>query len=431
MKKTISFLFGAGAEKPCFNLPTGTDFLKKTLYKDQENSSDKFTEPLKDFFTGKYFCHYKYTKHRISTDIYKFMLEKIIRRKCVDSYEVDEKTDALLKKSQEAEVLEEFKEILESKKSYDDIKNQFLKDILEEYKDDMDSLSDVGSAGLLDSYFYTIINPPKYSKVNFSKIFNYYWGCYFAIVEAILKSLEENNILDSGIEEFYKSGNLDYKKIISKIDTFTRILYSCKPKILSSYNDSYYALIKKILKNNAAEFELQGTATTNYFLFPKILLENSDKTAYLNGKLKWFEFPELLEVRDLSDLSENPVSAEHIFFPFIFGQSFLKPVVDKKQTEEFHKFGEILDKSDILVILGYNINEDDNHVNSFLHNYLKNSEKRLVFVTNKDDENAVCKKLRAENLKTKNSNEQIKIVKVDYENQTVSEIVEKIFSNLK
>lgn len=139
----VAFLFGAGAERPCFELPTGTEFLEKTLYQDQEKSGDKFRKVLKGFFTGKYFDYYKYTAHRINTDIYKFMLEKIIRNNMV-----------------------------------------FLRD--------------VGSAGLLGSYFYTIINPPKYSKINFSKI-----------------------------------------------DTFTRILYLYKPKILSSYNDSYYAYIKK------------------------------------------------------------------------------------------------------------------------------------------------------------------------------------------
>lgn len=430
----VAFLFGAGAERPCFELPTGTEFLEKTLYQDQEKSGDKFRKALKGFFTGKYFDYYKYTAHHINTDIYKFMLEKIIRKNCVDSQKSEEETAALLKKSHGAEVLKEFKKNLEFKKSYDDIKNQFLKDILKEYKDDMDSLSDVGSAGLLDSYFYTIINPPKYSKINFSKIFNYYWSCYFAIAESILKSLEKKNILGSEIEEFYKNGNLDYKKIISKIDTFTRTLYSYKTKILSSYNDSYYACIKetyikKFLKENDDEFELQGTATTNYFLFQEILLDNPEKTAYLNGKMSLFEFPELLEVRDFSSPKEStasPLSSKHIFFPFIFGQSYLKPVVDKRQTEEFHKFGKILDGSDILVVLGYNINEDDNHVNSFIHGYLKDKNKRLVVVTDKDDEKTIRKKIRAEDLLG-----DIKIAKADYKKETPAKIVESIFSQCK
>lgn len=422
----VAFLFGAGAERPCFKLPTGTEFLEKTLYQDQEKSGDKFRKALKGFFTGKYFDYYKYTAHHINTDIYKFMLEKIIRKNCVDSQKSEEETAALLKKSRRAEVLKEFKK---NPKSYDDIKNQFLKDILKEYKDNMDSLKDVGSAGLLDSYFYTIINPPKYSKINFSKIFNYYWSCYFAIAEAILKSLEKKNILGSEIEEFYKNGNLEYKKIISKINAFTRTLYSYKPKILSSYNDSYYACIKNFLKENGDEFELHGTATTNYFLFPEILLENPEKTAYLNGKMSLFEFPELLEVRDFSEQKENkvsPISAEHIFFPFIFGQSYLKPVVDRRQTEEFHKFGKILDGSDILVVLGYNINEDDNHVNSFIHGYLKDKNKCLVVVTDNEDEKTIRKKLRAEGLLG-----EIKIAKADYKKETPAEIVESIFSQYK
>lgn len=425
-EKNISFLFGAGAEAKSFGLPSGTEFLEETLYKNK--SGDEFRNALKASFKDKYFGFYTYSKYRINTDIYKFMLEKIIRKNCVDRQMSIKDTDELLKKSREQNVLDEFKEILKSDKSYEDIKNQFLKDILKDYKNDMKSLSDVGSAGLLDSYFYTIINPPKYSKVNFSRIFNYYWGCYFAIVEHILKTLCKKNILDNQIDEFYKDGKLLYKEIITKTNTFTKTLYSYKPKILSSYSASYYARIKDFLNGHSDEFELQGIATTNYFLFPEILSDSAEKTAYLNGKLSLFEYPELLEVRDFSDgtLTFNEFDTKHIFFPFIFGQSYLKPVVDKKQTDEFHKFGKILDASNILVILGYNINEDDNHVNSFLHNYLTKPEKRLVFVTDKDDKKDVCRKLKAENLSGK-----IEIIKVDYENQTTSEIVENIFSKLK
>lgn len=431
-KKNISFLFGAGAEanskseEESFGLPSGTEFLEETLYKNK--SSNDFKNALKASFRDKYFGFYTYSKYHINTDIYKFMLEKIIRKNCVDSQMSIKDTDDLLKKSREQNVLDEFKEILKSDKSYNDIKNQFLKDILKEYKNDMKSLGDVGSAGLLDSYFYTIINPPKYSKVNFSRIFNYYWGCYFAIVENILKTLYEKNILDNQIDEFYKDGKLLYKEIISKIDTFTKTLYSYKPKILSSYSASYYARIKDFLNEHSSEFELKGIATTNYFLFSEILSDSAEKTAYLNGKLSLFEYPELLEVRDFSEETptENKFDTKHIFFPFIFGQSHLKPVVDKKQTEEFHKFGKILDASNILVILGYNINEDDNHVNSFLHNYLTNPENHLAFVTNYADKNDVCRKLKAENLQG-----QIKIIKADYEKQTTSEIVENIFSKLK
>lgn len=142
-----------------------------------------------------------------------------------------------------------------------------------------------------------------------------------------------------------------------------------------------------------------------------------------------FEFPELLEVRDFSEQKENtasPLPAEHIFFPFIFGQSYLKPVVDKRQTEEFHKFGKILDGSDILVVLGYNINEDDNHVNSFIHGYLKDKGKRLVVVTDNEDEKTIRKKLKAEGLLG-----EVKIAKADYKKEKTANIVESIFLQCK
>lgn len=142
-----------------------------------------------------------------------------------------------------------------------------------------------------------------------------------------------------------------------------------------------------------------------------------------------FEFPELLEVRDFSEQKENtasPLSPKHIFFPFIFGQSYLKPVVDKRQTEKFHKFGKILDGSDILVVLGYNINEDDNHVNAFIHGYLKDKGKRLVVVTDNEDEKTIRKKLKAEGLLG-----EVKIAKADYKKEKTANIVESIFLQCK
>ena len=62
-----------------------------------------------------------------------------------------------------------------------------MKDLFE--RTDTDGISfdlNIGVAGSLDSYFHTIIDPYKYSVVRFSKIFNYYWACYFAILQDVL-----------------------------------------------------------------------------------------------------------------------------------------------------------------------------------------------------------------------------------------------------
>lgn len=423
-KQKIAFLFGAGAERASFDLPSGEEFSNRTLY--ENNLANGYRNALKKVFQGEYFKNYKYTRHHIENNIYQFMLEKIIKKDCTDKEKTVAYTNDMLKKARSGKVVEEFEELLKSKtKSYEDIKNKFLKEILEPYKDEKDYLSDIGTAGLLDDYFHTIINPAKYSKNNFSKIFNYYWSCYFVIIEDILKSFTDKKILGTQLSKFYKktkSGiNLDYEKIISEINYFTSLLYSYKNKIVTAYSDSYYNQIKNVLDEKSENFELSGVATTNYFIFPEIL---ADDVTYLNGKLSLFEFPEKLEVLDFSKIHEN--SGDKIYFPFIFGQSYLKPIVNKYQTEEFHKFGKILDNSDILVILGYNINEDDNHVNSFIHEFLKNPGKKLFFVT---DENEIKRKNKLLNQLKIDETEQIKTVQVDYSKAT-KDIVQKIFDEI-
>ena len=42
----------------------------------------------------------------------------------------------------------------------------------------------------------------------------------------------------------------------------------------------------------------------------------------------------------------------------------------KTQIEEFSKALEILNESNVLIVIGYNFNCDDNHINSLLHTYL-------------------------------------------------------------
>lgn len=45
--------------------------------------------------------------------------------------------------------------------------------------------------------------------------------------------------------------------------------------------------------------------------------------------------------------------------------------------------------------MGYNINEDDNHVNSFLYEYAKSNDKRLIAVSAKNSNKEVHKNFTA------------------------------------
>lgn len=65
------------------------------------------------------------------------------------------------------------------------------------------------------------------------------------------------------------------------------------------------------------------------------------------------------------------------------GQSALKPVIDPYQIGEFATFKDMLEKEEdvekYLIIVGYNLNEDDNHILSFLRKFLQEEDHKLIY----------------------------------------------------
>ncbi len=153
--------------------------------------------------------------------------------------------------------------------------------------------------------------------------------------------------------------------------------------------------MQEINKRGFGRVEMEGAITTNYFnLCEKVMGLCSESVAYINGQLKNFEFPEILEVRDVIEFESDSggFGNEHLFFPFIFGQSFVKPIVHPVQIKEFRKMDWILRQSDCLVVLGYGMNEDDNHLNAYLHDYL--TDERYVIVVQGTENDAAERALR-------------------------------------
>ena len=96
------------------------------------------------------------------------------------------------------DIKKEFKKIITDEDyKYSMIKNSILRDMFD--PSDRDGISfdlNIGMAGSLDSYFHTIIDPYKYSVIRFSKIFNYYWACYFSILHDVIVFLIEHGKKD-------------------------------------------------------------------------------------------------------------------------------------------------------------------------------------------------------------------------------------------
>lgn len=439
--KKVVFMFGAGAESAGnFNIKTGFDFLKHSLF-----PSNSLDDALQSYFkNSKYFENtYTYTKNKI--DFSDSMLKNLLTQKAstdknfFEKYEKDIVTllskervkhickelsvkDISKKKNKtknkteiEKNIKAEFENIVKDKCKYCDIKHNILAELFfERANGGVGYDSNISISGLLDGYFHTIINPQKYSKIRFSKIFNFYWSCYFTVLEDILNWLRA-----SGSNEFntyFKKDNeketLNYLKLLENIYEITDKLYEINIEDFIPKN-SYYSLINDKLTENADKVLCEGIITTNYFKFCELISKN---TVYLNGQLKYFEYPECLEVKDVV---KTGIQKDKLMFPFIFGQSLVKPIVNHIQVEEFSKMKKILTDSDMLIILGFNINEDDNHINAYLHDFVNN--KPILIVSNDDCYDAEVR------LKYKGKN--IYICKVNYNDN--ENVVNKIFETIE
>ena len=411
----VAFFFGAGAEgKDNFEISTGFDFMKKSLF--SKKYLDGYTDALNQYFKNNNYFDERYSYEKSLLDAKKFLLKNfIINKSCTHEKFFNDNKDeiAIILTNDEInsickvlniksddykhikddekkkDIYDEFCKCLTDKKyHYNDIEHKTLKKLFSNGKDGkIDYNLNIGLAGILDSYFHTINDPKKYGPVRFSKIFNYYWACYFIILEDILNYLISNGknefeiYLDDKSNGVNGKKKLNYSNVLENIDNLTKELYGIDIDSIIPEN-CYYKLIKERLDSNNSSnaIECKGVITTNYFQFCEHVSKN---VIYLNGQLKWFEYPEVLEVEGFS---EDKVKSGKLFFPFIFGQSFVKPIVNSKQTDEFYRFKKLLDEIDILVILGFNINEDDNHINSFLHEYIK-SGRQMIIVTNNGDFN--------------------------------------------
>ena len=65
--------------------------------------------------------------------------------------------------------------------------------------------------------------------------------------------------------------------------------------------------------------------------------------------------------------------------PFILIPSGIKPIICTKQVESFHKFIDNLQQSDVLCVVGYKFNSEDNHINAIITEWLHNRGKKLVY----------------------------------------------------
>ncbi len=219
--------------------------------------------------------------------------------------------------------------------------------------------------GILDERFHTIISPRALGPYKFWSVINCYWRAYLSLVCSILPDQKIEWIMNHP-KEVYNKMSLCASAHIEE--------------------DTYYKVLREHNKSNNIRI-----ITTNYTpLCSQIAKISDDDIAYLHGSFKWFERPKEMKIVDvtdpLADLSVND------YFPFIFLQSGIKPIIGSVQLNEWSKALSYLKDAERLLIVGYKANGDDNHINSIIRDFLVKNRTVLYFDFDGQEEADILKR---------------------------------------
>ena len=267
---------------------------------------------------------------------------------------------------------------------------------------------------LVDNYFRYIMSP-KTDWAKFTKMFLFLRAAYDAITS------KENTLSDEALnnQESY------YQDIITELKNDNA---SVEIKALAStnYHDYYGRLVKL---RNESKIE-DGT------LDEASLEEKFGKVMRLNGGVGEFYNPykNSLVKREPVNTAAEQDNSDNLFLyqnqlvtPFFFTQSGIKPMtaidISCLYTEMYSKFKE----ADIIVVIGFNFNSDDNHINTIIRDLVENHNKTLVLITvyvdtevdlnNKKKE--VCKKLRIDHTEAQ---DRVKVLNVDSDSRVITSV---------
>ncbi len=252
----------------------------------------------------------------------------------------------------------------------------------------------------LDEKFNSLrYNDGKWS-ANAKRVINAYYTVFFYMIK---------NIYDEDVDDSVNS--------IKDLPTYLK--FAKKSDETSTNNKTYYHILENKLNSSTKNSCKYFITTTNYTDYVSEIF-GTINTAYLHGKLKWFEDLKTLQVFDCDDdneydklleIAETQIKSKQTrLIPFIMIPSGVKPLICKKQINEFKKFSDNLDKSDYLAIVGYNLNSEDNHINSIISSWLRENEKHKVIYLNYIGDKSVDSDAKTESIEQYGWLDGIKIV---------------------
>ncbi|NLA25841.1 MAG: hypothetical protein GX878_00440 [Firmicutes bacterium] len=254
--------------------------------------------------------------------------------------------------------------------------------------------------GVIEQDFSTIINPQRAGPVKFWRLVNYFWSAFFSILKPMLK-------LSSKYRHLVDDENLNYEELLNTsvdgrpflIEVLQHLvsddyLEECTNKVKKK---SYYAVLREESKKGNVPIDF--VLTTNYTPYVKTLgLEDkkNNKYCYLAGSVFQFEFPYELRTIDVRD-NASEIKSSDLVFPYIMTQAPVKPIIESRLIGEYSKAINHLNGCDLLIILGYSLGENDNHINSLLREYItKPGRKMLICHYYNPSDPATCQSIPEE-----------------------------------
>ena len=265
---------------------------------------------------------------------------------------------------------------------------------------------------LVDSLFKYIMNP-KIDWTKFTKMMLFLQAAYDAITES-------NHLLT--IDKLKKAKSY-YMDIIRELQQDSSIL---KIKGLGSanYNDYYGKLVKGLnegmdddeLKERFGSISrLNGGVGEFYNPYKNSLVIISDENfkaeaearAEDNAKAKPNSKAKAkAKAKAKNDKQDEEQSINRFIFnnqlitPFFFTQSGTKPMTSIDISCRYADLYRNYQEADVIVVIGFNFNSDDSHINTIFRDLVENKGKRLISLSIDSDhdvdrqEKDLCKKLR-------------------------------------
>ena len=377
----VTVLFGAGAEGGGqFDLPSGKSFKRDIVL--AQNVAPLANAFLRSAKSKIIINNGTTISHSSSSILYQTIVEtqkiepsamdKLFPNdtdKCIAQRYVQSK-QGMFSESDKRKLNEAFAKLYREKFYGEIKKDSELSDAAEYF------LEHAGIYAYLDSLFNYLRKPAEYQK-QCARVIKVYYAALVSILSSMAKALESE--ASSYVELYHKLLNGDENidspnKCLSKIiDGFENAFISRAEKLDENQKERlYYYQIKRIAASKKNEL---SCITTNYTTIgERIIGRTNCQFAYLHGKLSLFEE---LETKAIADV--NDIALTNTVFPYLLVQSGVKPIISAYQIQEFYNACKMISEADILLIIGYGINPDDEHITNLLRKRLRDGKAIKIF----------------------------------------------------